>query len=70
VTRQWVLHAHELDDGRLVLGIEQPGGTTYADWLDRLAAAVERELAGELLGAPVLCPAALDADGTEVARRQ
>ena len=59
VTRRWVLHVHELESGRLVLGIEQPGGTDYAGWLMRLAAAAERELAGELLGLPGLCPAAL-----------
>jgi hypothetical protein len=27
MSRRWVLQVHELDDGRLMLGIEQPGGT-------------------------------------------
>jgi hypothetical protein len=35
----------------------------------RLAAAVERELAGELLGLPALCPAALHSGGDGLVAR-
>jgi len=52
-------------DGRLVLGGEQ-GSATWLEWCARLVAAVERELAGELLGLPGLCPATLGVDGGEV----
>jgi hypothetical protein len=47
----WVLHVHELENGRLVIGDEMPSPD---GWCVRLAAAVEREIAGEELGLPGL----------------
>jgi hypothetical protein len=65
--RRWTLILDELPAGRWVLSGAMPGHS-WAEAMEIVLAAAETELAGELLGMPGLCPAALGVEGTTVAR--
>ena len=63
------LELWELPDGRMVLAGVLPGHS-WREAMEIVLAAAERELCGELMGMPGLCPASLGVDGTTVARNR
>jgi len=67
--RRWTLELWELPDHRVVIAGALPG-RSWREALEIIAAAVDRELAGEILSLPGLCPAALGVEGSTVARRE